>query len=150
LQRDFNRFNEPVDVKIGELKPNSRSVNVVGKVVSKGSVREVSSGRDGSPHRVAEVLLGDETGSIYLTLWDDDIDKVEVGSTVALRNGYVNLFRGHMRLNVGRYGILEVSDTPFEGEVNTENNLSDKEYEDRPPRRGGGRRYGRFRGPLGA
>jgi replication factor A1 len=145
LQRDFNRFNEPVDVKIGELKPSSRSVNVTGKVVSKGSVREVSSGRDGSSHRVAEVLLGDETGSIYLTLWDEDIDKVDVGSAVSLKNGYVNIFRGHMRLNVGRYGTLEVLDTPFEGEVNTDNNLSDKEYEDRPPRRGGGgRRFNRF------
>ncbi len=143
MQRDFNRFNEPVDVKIGELKPNSRSVNVLGKVVSKGSVKEVPSGRDGSTHRVAEVLLGDETGSIYLTLWDDDIDKVEVGNSVYLKNGYVSLFRGHMRLNVGRYGVLEVLETPFEGNVNLENNLSEKEYEMRPPRRGG-RRFSRF------
>ncbi|MFP3283235.1 MAG: single-stranded DNA-binding protein, partial [Nitrososphaeria archaeon] len=98
-----------------------------------------------SSHRVAEVLLGDETGSVYLTLWDEDIDKVDVGSTVALKNGYVNIFRGHMRLNVGRYGTIEVLETPFEGEVNTDNNLSDKEYEDRPPRRGGGgRRFNRF------
>ncbi len=144
MQRDFNRFNGPVDVKIGDLKPSSRSVNVIGKVVSKGEVREVSSGRDGSSHRVAEVLLGDETGSIYLTLWDDDVDRVNVGDTISLRNGYVSLFRGHMRLNVGRYGTLEVLESPFEGEVNTENNLSDREYEDRPPRRGGGRRFGRF------
>ena len=143
MQRDFNRFNEPVDVKIGELKPNSRSVNVLGKVVSKGSVKEVPSGRDGSTHRVAEVLLGDETGSIYLTLWDDDIDKVEVGNSVYLKNGYVSLFRGHMRLNVGRYGVLEVLETPFEGNVNLENNLSEKEYEMRPPHRGG-RRFSRF------
>jgi ssDNA-binding replication factor A large subunit len=59
---------------------------------------------------------------------------------VNIKNGYINLFRGNMRLNVGRYGTLEISETPIAGEVNTENNMSTKVYEqERRPFRGGGR-----------
>lgn len=129
----FSRSSEPVDVKVGELTPTSRAVNVIAKVVSKSEVRSIAAGRDGAPHRVCDALVGDETGCVYLTLWDDNIEKVNEGDTISVKNGYVNLFRGNMRLNVGRYGTLEVTEEALEGEVNTENNLSTKAYEQ--PRR---------------
>jgi len=144
----FSRSREPVDVKVGELTSTSRAVNVIAKTVSKSEVRNIAAGRDGAPHRVSDALVGDDTGCVYLTLWDDNIEKVKEGDTVNVKNGYINLFRGNMRLNVGRYGTLEIAEQPFEGEVNTENNLSSKVYE-RPPRRDayrersyGGRRGG--------
>jgi len=116
-------------MKIEGLTPSSREVNTVVKVVSKSEVRTVS-GRGGySTHRVADALVGDETGCVYLTLWDDNIDQINKDDTVRINNGYVNLFRGNMRLNIGRYGSFEVlSSSPIE-EVNTENNLSEKRYE---------------------
>jgi len=116
-------------VKIEKLTPSSRGVNVIVKVVSKGESRNVM-GR-GGPHRVADALVGDETGCVYLTLWDDNIDQIKEEETISITNGYVNLFRGNMRLNIGRYGSFEVLDeSPIE-EVNTENNLSQKRYEQR-------------------
>ena len=57
--------------QVGNLTPQSRRINVTVKVVSKNPVREVVSRRDGSTHRVTEALVGDETGSILLNLWDD-------------------------------------------------------------------------------
>ena len=145
-------------VKIEMLTPNSRGVNTIVKVVSKGEVRSVT-GRDYSVRRVADALVGDETGSIYMTLWDDKIDAISEGTTLSITNGYVNLFRGNMRLNIGKYGSYEVvEDSPID-EVNTENNLSDKKYEqprrfnrygDRGSDRGGGRGgYGRRGGGGG-
>lgn len=125
-------------MRIGELNPNSRQVNVTVKVVSKGEVREITSRRDDSMHRVTDALVGDETGCVYLTLWDNNIDKVNEEDTVSIRNGYVNLFRGSMRLNVGRYGSLELVEESPISEVNTENNLSEKRYEEErryPPSR---------------
>ena len=124
----FSGSKRAVDVKIGELTPTSRAVNVKAKVVSKSDVRSVASGRDGAPHNVCDALIGDETGCIYLTLWDDNIDKVKIGETISIGNGYVSLFRGSMRLNVGRYGTLEAAKEALAGEVNTENNLSAKIY----------------------
>lgn len=114
--------------KITDLKSDSREINIVAKVVSKSEVRNVT-GRDYSVHRVADALVGDETGCLYLTLWDDNIDKIPDEATIRVTNGYINLFRGNMRLNIGRYGSFELLEESPITEVNTENNLSDKEYE---------------------
>ncbi len=139
--------NEEELVKVETLSPQSRGVNTIVKVVSKGEVRSVT-GRDYSVRRVADALVGDETGCLYMTLWDDKIDAINEEATLSITNGYINLFRGNMRLNIGKYGSYElVEESPIE-EVNTENNLSDKKYE-QPRRfnrggynRGGGRRGG--------
>lgn len=132
-------------VKVEELTPRSRNLNVVVKVTSKSQARVVS-GRGGyETHRVADALVGDETGCIYLTLWDDNIDGVFEGDTIQITNGYVNLFRGNMRLNIGRYGSFEVlGESPIE-EVNTENNLSEKRYEQERRYRPERPRYGERR-----
>ena len=129
-------------VKIETLTPNSRGVNTIVKVVSKGEVRSVT-GRDYSVRRVADALVGDETGCVYMTLWDDKIDAINEEATLSITNGYINLFRGNIRLNIGKYGSYElVEDSPID-KVNTENNVSDKKYEqprrfDRYGGRGGG------------
>jgi replication factor A1 len=137
----FTGARQPVDAKIGELNPSSRAVNVLAKLISKSEIRNVAAGRDGEPHKVSDAMVGDETGCIYLTLWDDNIEKVKDGDTILIKNGYINLFRGNMRLNVGRYGTLEISETPLAGEVNSENNMSTQVYEQpRRPFRGGDRR----------
>jgi replication factor A1 len=116
-------------VKIGDLNTYSRGVNTIVKVVSKTEPREVTSRADQSTHHVCEALVGDETGSIYLTLWDDTIESVTEEQVLQITNGYVNLFRGSMRLNLGRYGSYEVVDeAPFE-EVNLDNNLSSRQFE---------------------
>ena len=116
-------------VKVDTLKPRARNVNVIVKVVSKSQVRNVTSRRDFTVHRVAEALVGDETGCVVLTLWDDKIDDFSPDDVFEIRNGYTPLFRGSLRLNIGRYGEAEKVDREV-GEVNTENNLSEKIYEE--------------------
>ncbi len=116
-------------IKVGDLNSYSRRVYTVVKVMSKTEVREVTSRKDMSTHRVAEALVGDDSGSIYLTLWDDVLDEVEEGMIMNIKDAYVNLFRGSMRLNLGRYGSYEtLEEAPFE-DVNLDNNLSSKVFE---------------------
>jgi len=131
-------------VKVEKLTPSSREVNVIVKVVSKSEVRNVT-GREGS-HRVADVLVGDETGSVILTLWDDNIEKINEEDTISIVNGYVNLFRENMRLNIGRYGSFKILDVSPITEVNTENNLSEKRYEQERRYQPYQPRYGERRG----
>jgi len=142
----FENKKEPVEAKVGDLTPQSKAVNVTAKVVSKTEIREIPMGRDGSPHKVSDPLNGDETGVVYLTLRDDNIKKENDGDTVRIENGYVTLFKGNIRLNIGKYGKLEPAQAPLAVEVNTENNVSSKTYEQerRPFRggRGGGRGFG--------
>ncbi len=133
-------------VKIGSLTPRSRGVNLVAKIVEKPEPRVVSSQYDQSEHRLTEALIADETGAITLVLWDDNIDLVNEGDSIKVVNGFIKLFRGKMQLNLGKFGKIEPSEEPVT-EVNTENNLSQKETygsEDRP--RGGGFRSRGFQG----
>ncbi|NHV59968.1 MAG: single-stranded DNA-binding protein [Candidatus Verstraetearchaeota archaeon] len=118
--------------KIEELNPASRGVDVLVKILEVNPSKEVST-RDGSSHSVAEALVGDETGCVLLSLWDDDIQRVKVGQTVSIKNGYVTLFRGSIRLNVGRYGTLELAteDIP---QVNMDNNISNRSYDQQVPK----------------
>jgi ssDNA-binding replication factor A large subunit len=97
-------------------------------------------------------VVADASGSVLLTLWDDAIAKVEAGKSYKIANGFTSLFQNTLRLNIGRYGTIEVTEDI--GDVNTENKVSEKEFE-RPPRRfggggfGGGRGGGGFRGGRG-
>ncbi len=135
---------EPVEATVGELRPSMKSVNITFKVVEKGEAREVTSRRDGETHRVLDAVVGDATGVVALSLWDDSIDTVDVDASYRLENGYTSLFQGHLRLNIGRYGTLAEAEKPIE-EVDTENDMSAAEHE-RPRRYGGGGRYGGDRG----
>ncbi|MCW4041851.1 MAG: single-stranded DNA-binding protein [Candidatus Bathyarchaeota archaeon] len=129
-------------IKVEELTPRSRNINMTVKVISINPTRDVSSRRDGSSHRVTEALVADETGSVLLTLWDDTIDEVSEGDIYDVRNGYVRLFRGSIRVNTGRYGSLTLSEEVID-ETNVDNNMSDRQYEQERRSYGGGGYGGR-------
>jgi replication factor A1 len=146
---DFDGEEDSGVVKIADLNQYSRQINVIAKVISKTDIREVVTRTDETTHRVCEALVADDTGAIYLTLWDDAIDNVAEGQVLGIKNGYMNTFRGSMRLNIGRYGSFEPLEVaPFE-DVNLENNLSSKQVEYDSPRGGYGqgssRGYGQRR-----
>ncbi len=96
-------------LKISELKSGMKRVNVSGKVVEKSEAREVFSRYRGTVFRVATAVIADDSGSIKLTLWNDQIERVNVDDFVEIENGYVTTFRGEIQLNVGKYGKLSVS-----------------------------------------
>ena len=94
-------------LKIHELRDGMRRVDVEGSITDKSEPRTVSL-RTGGQANVADCTLQDDSGSIKLSLWDDMIEQVKTGDTVKVENGYTNSFRGEIRLNVGRYGKLQV------------------------------------------
>jgi replication factor A1 len=96
--------------KLADLRAGMRSVNVAARVAQIGGEREFTR-RDGSTGRVASVLLEDETGNIRLSLWDGDIhliSELEVGSVVAIDNGYTRMGMGAIGLNVGQSSRITV------------------------------------------
>jgi replication factor A1 len=95
-------------VKISELRDGMRRVNVEGRVVDKGEVREVTSRFKDATYRVADAVIADESGTIKLTLWNDQIDQVNLNDNVKIENGYVTSFKGEIQLNVGKFGKLTV------------------------------------------
>jgi replication factor A1 len=95
-------------LKIKDLRDGMRRVNIVAKVIEKSETREVRSRYRDETYRVADAIISDDTGKIKLTLWNKQIDQVNVDDTVKIENGYIRSFRGEIQLNVGRYGTLTV------------------------------------------
>ncbi|MDD3792013.1 MAG: OB-fold nucleic acid binding domain-containing protein [Candidatus Bathyarchaeota archaeon] len=96
-----------VDIK--DLNDGMKRVTVEAKVVEKGDPREVRSRYKDETYKIVDAVIADETGSVKLTLWNEQIDQVNVGDNVKIENGYVTSFKGEIQLNVGKFGTLTVS-----------------------------------------
>src|SRR3989442_5531999 len=117
---------QKVQTKIKDLQPTSKQVNLLAKVVALGEQKEITP-RYGTPRRLVEATIGDETGTVILTLWEDQISQVAQDDVVQIDNGFVSLVRGHVRLNVGKYGTLAKSEQDL-AEVNTALDVSAQEH----------------------
>jgi len=122
--------------KVKDLTPQSKQVNVLAKVVGLSEEKEITS-RFGEARKLVEATVGDETGTVLLTLWNDQIGQVAKDETLLIDNGYVTLVRGHIRLNVGKYGSMAKSEQAIEP-VSTALDVSAVEYEREPRYRSGG------------
>ena len=95
------------------LRKDVRGASIRVRVISKNEVRTVKT-KDGEAHRVVDAHVGDRTGRIILSLWDEKIEQVQEGDLIDITDGYVTRFKGRYRLNIGRYGSLErVEDDEF-------------------------------------
>ena len=95
-------------MKIIELRNGMKNVSVEAKVVEKSEPREVMSRFKDEMYKVATAMIADESGTIKLTLWNDQINQVNVNDKVKVEKGYVTSFKGEIQLNIGKYGILTV------------------------------------------
>jgi len=85
-----------------------KRIDVEAQVTEKADPREVKSRMSGETLKVADAVVADESGSIKLTLWNEQIDQVNVNDKIKIENGYITSFQGEVQLNVGRYGTLTV------------------------------------------
>ena len=92
-------------MKIGQLQADMRNVDIRFRVIKKGEVRDIAL-NDGKELQLSEVEIGDDTGRIYLTLWDQSIELLGEGEIGEVKNGFVKVIRNELRLNVGKYGEL--------------------------------------------
>ncbi|KAJ0103558.1 hypothetical protein Patl1_04733 [Pistacia atlantica] len=123
-------LRKPVFVKVDQLKPGTNGHTLIVKVLESNPVSQ--KGRSASNHlrqtRIAECLIGDDTGTIIFTARNDQVDMMKPGTTVILRNAKIDMFKGSMRLAVDKWGRVEVTE-PAEFVVKDDNNLSLVEYE---------------------
>tara|TARA_Y100000310_G_scaffold340693_1_gene437372 strand:+ start:5027 stop:6025 length:999 start_codon:yes stop_codon:yes gene_type:complete len=100
-------------IKVKDLNPMLKGFEIAGKVLRLYEIREYNTGmRKG---RVANMFIGDETGSCRITLWDENQiqeiadGKVKEGDIVKISNGYVKENRGFMELQLGSQGSWEIN-----------------------------------------
>jgi len=122
-------------LKISELFVRQGSVEV------EGTIKEIDEPRTfnkfGKELKVANAVLEDDSGTIKLTLWNDDIGKFKQGDKIRITNGYVNEYQGEKQLTTGKFGKMEKigsdkkksedSETGESGEVEEEVKIGEKE-----------------------
>ncbi|MBI5036044.1 DNA-binding protein [Candidatus Micrarchaeota archaeon] len=93
-------------MKISELTPGTGNVNLEAEVVGIEEPREIN--KMGRTLRVANATVKDDSGTITLVLWNDNIDKIQEGSKIKITNGYVNTWQDKSQLTLGKFGQMEV------------------------------------------
>ncbi len=88
-------------LKITNLLAGMRNVETVGKVQRKFDVREFAvNGRQG---KVGSIVIGDETGTIRLVLWNDqtkNLENLKEGDIVKIANAYVRDNNGRKEVHL--------------------------------------------------
>jgi replication factor A1 len=98
--------------RVDDLSLGLSDVNLQGLVLATDTVRTFDRD-DGSEGRVSNLTLGDETGRVRVTLWDEQADRaeeLESGTSVEVVDGYVRERDGDLELHVGSRGAVEEVD----------------------------------------
>jgi len=91
-------------VKIKDLIPGMENVNLRIRLLQIQPPREVKT-RFGRSHRLVDGLAEDDSGRIFITFWNDQIEAlagIKTGDIVEVRNCFITSFKGEKRINVGR------------------------------------------------
>jgi len=93
---------------IADLTAGLNAVEISGIILDVGSVRTFSK-RDGSVGKVSNITIGDETGRVRVTLWDEMAEKAVdfvSGDVVDITDGYTRERYGRLEVHVGSRGSL--------------------------------------------
>jgi len=93
--------------QIDNLRFGMKGIDVTAKIIEVPPIKPVIT-RWGSECYVSNVMIADETGSIRLSLWNKQIDKVRVGDEVELTNCSVSRFAGQPQLRLRRKSTMSV------------------------------------------
>jgi replication factor A1 len=116
---------EDIDVSVSsqnikDIKDGMGDLNLTGKILEISEVRTFQK-KEGNSGKVGNLLLGDATGTLRVTLWDEKTDflnQIEYGDTVELINAYAreNAFTQKVELQIGNRSIIRKSDKKVEYE----------------------------------
>ena len=102
------------DLKIDNIVPDMRKVVVKGKVLNISDLNTFERDDDEEDGKVQNILLGDDTGTIRVTLWDEQTeiaDNVSEGDVIDMAGCYtVEDDRGNAELRLGDSATVKMAD----------------------------------------
>lgn len=99
-------------VTIAEAKIHKKG-NIMFKVLSLGELKSGTT-KKAAPYEKQDAVIRDSSGAINLTLWNDDIGKLEPGFHYSLESGWWSEYKGEIQLSLGNYYELEqISESDF-------------------------------------
>jgi replication factor A1 len=94
-------------MKVKDLKADAKVDVLEITIKEKGETRDVNTFRGAS--RVCDAKGVDEDGDeVQISLWNDEIEKVNVNDVLRITNGWVRQWRGNMQVSAGRFGKLDI------------------------------------------
>ena len=104
--------SEPLGrVKVSDLSTEMRDVDIEGRVARIFPVTTFD--RDNQKGQVQNIILADESGTVRVTFWNEDVEKIkslQEGDVVRVKHGYVKEgFRGGVDYQVGRRAEIEIN-----------------------------------------
>ena len=102
--------------RVEDLSMGVSDVNLKGTILDVGTVRTFDRD-DGSEGRVSNLSVGDPTGRVRVTLWDEQaplVSEFTDGQSVEIVDGYVKERDGSLELHVGSRGAVETIDEEIE------------------------------------
>ncbi len=93
-------------MEIKDLQANTGKVELTAQVTEKGEARTFE--KFGKSGRVCKATLEDASGKTTLTLWNDEVDSVQVGDTIKISNGWCSEFKGEKQVSAGKFGKIEI------------------------------------------
>ena len=95
---------------VSELRSGMKHINLKATVQEIPKPAQVHT-QFGNTAMVVNAIVGDETGTIKLCLWEGQISTVNLDDEIEIRNAQVCLFRGEKQVRLGKNGILTVLNT---------------------------------------
>ena len=105
-------------LQIKNILPGMRNVDVVGKVLQTYELREFKTEKHAG--KVANMLIGDDTGTIRVVLWHkqaDNINNLKEGDVVKIRGGYIRDNQGRKEIHLSETSKLIINPPGVEVEV---------------------------------
>lgn len=93
-------------MKASKVKPGMRNLDMELKVIEIGEINEFENEK--GEGRVATAGCEDDSGEVKVSLWDEDIDRVNEGDLIRIEGGYSRLFKDEVHVSSGKYGELKV------------------------------------------
>jgi replication factor A1 len=108
IQKKIAKQNtETVFSAVQDLKTGMKHVNLKAKVLEMPKPAQVHT-QFGNTAMVVNAVVGDDSGTIKLCLWEGQISTIALGDEIEVRNAQVCLFRGDKQLRLGKNGGLSV------------------------------------------
>jgi hypothetical protein len=113
VRKEIARQNPaPSHLKIEDLRVGMKKVNVTAQVVEVAEPAKVHTQfRDNA--LVSNAVVEDKTGRILLCLWDQQVNSVQVGDFIEVRNAHVAMFKGEKQLRLGKNGVINILEEPL-------------------------------------
>jgi replication factor A1 len=102
------RDGHQASLQIKDLRIGMKQVNLKAEVLEVAKPASVVT-RFGGWANVANALVSDDTGTIKLCLWNEQINSVSAGDMIEIENASISTFRGEKQLRIGKKGVLRIA-----------------------------------------